>query len=381
LQLHVLCFDTNNSHRSSTSFTPVYRIERRFPDLQSILDEFDVESVEDIDVWGIDPGEVNPAAFCRLERQGSSQGSTGIATNSNKNIVDRAEDKVNNPVLPPSIVANNLVVSRLAMYTPTLAHRNHMNAIKEHRPVLLPGQNATPDVWARADLDRDKTGTSIPSIKDIENLVHPYQYESQQDCEMAIQWIIQVGPVLQGFYASNRIQKLNWELRKSKDAEMNLAIDAVLRTCTRKTLFCYGNGKFKTGLNLTSVHESFKDKFAQKVSLFEYCAFSAFPFGLQQKLTFAHMIFFYSIGDCRGACCGIGRRNVNINHVPNMRGARRTFTFSQADDAVMRLFELRSVASQGCDRSPQSGHCRRDLDSHTDPPLSSLSHNCQCALD
>ncbi|OAQ25502.1 hypothetical protein K457DRAFT_129043 [Linnemannia elongata AG-77] len=45
---------------------------------------------------------------------------------------------------------------------------------------------------------------------------------------------------------------------------MDLAIDAVLRTCTRKTLFCYGNGNFKTGLNLASVHESFKGKFTQK---------------------------------------------------------------------------------------------------------------------
>ncbi|KAI8597248.1 hypothetical protein EDD21DRAFT_357425 [Dissophora ornata] len=120
------------------------------------------------------------------------------------------------------------------------------------------------DLWARADLDCDKTGTSIPSIKDIENLVLPSQYESQEDCETAIQRIIQVGPVLQGFYASNRIQRLNWEQRKSKDAEMDWAIDAVLRSCTRKTLFCYGNGKFRTGLNLASVHESYKGKFAQK---------------------------------------------------------------------------------------------------------------------
>ncbi|KAF9115689.1 hypothetical protein BGX30_006194, partial [Mortierella sp. GBA39] len=54
------------------------------------------------------------------------------------------------------------------------------------------------------------------------------------------------------------------ELNKWKDAEIDWAVDGVLRSCTRKSLFCYGNGKFRTGLNLASMHESFKGRFAQK---------------------------------------------------------------------------------------------------------------------
>ncbi|KAG0376645.1 hypothetical protein BGX24_007450 [Mortierella sp. AD032] len=259
LALHTLCFDTTRRFRSRTSFAPIYRIERQFPTLQSILEAFGVDSVEEIDVWGVDPGEVNPAAFCRLERHVQ-------AGDSSMDAVDQAEDDVNNPTIPPSVVANNLIVSRLALYSPILAHRNYLDTIKTQRPVLAPGQETTPDLWAKGDLDRDKTGISLPSIKDVENLVLPYQHDTQEDCEKALQRVFLVHPVLQGFYASDRIRKLNWELKKCKDAEIDWAMDALLRTCSRKTLFCYGNGKFRTGLNLAFMHETFKGRFAQKAS-------------------------------------------------------------------------------------------------------------------
>lgn len=261
LQLHTLCFDTSNHFRSRSSFAPILRIERQFPTMESILDVFRVDSVEEIDVWGVDPGEVNAAAFCRLERQ--IQKSSDVATTSSKD-TNRPKEDLNNPILPRATVAHNLVVSRAALYSPTLSHRNQLDNIKQDRPIRLPGQEATPDLWVNADLNHDKTGISMPSIKDIENLVLPYQYTSREDCEKAIQRTFLVRPVLQGFYASDRVRKLNWELGKWKLAEMEWAVDAVLRTCTRKTLFCYGNGAFRTGLNLASPHETFKALFAQK---------------------------------------------------------------------------------------------------------------------
>ncbi|KAF9138641.1 hypothetical protein BGX30_008923 [Mortierella sp. GBA39] len=57
---------------------------------------------------------------------------------------------------------------------------------------------------------------------------------------------------------------MDWDLKKAKKAEVEVAIDAVLKECTSKTLFCYGNGSFRTGINLASPHESFKALFAQK---------------------------------------------------------------------------------------------------------------------
>ncbi|KAF9946295.1 hypothetical protein BGZ72_000464 [Mortierella alpina] len=152
LQMHALCLETNKPHRSQTSLTLLHWIERCFLDLQSTLVEFDVESVKDINVWSIDPGEVNPAAFCRLERQGS----TGIATNSSRDNVGRAEHEVNIQILPPTIVARNLVVDRLAVYVLP----SPLDAIKQYRPIFVPQEN-------------------------IENLVRPHQYEFQEDCETA----------------------------------------------------------------------------------------------------------------------------------------------------------------------------------------------------
>ncbi|KAG0069876.1 hypothetical protein BGZ89_001946 [Linnemannia elongata] len=64
-ELHVTCYDTAKPYRSRTAYVPIYRIENRFPTLESILREFGVSSVEDTDILGVDPGEANPfAEFC-----------------------------------------------------------------------------------------------------------------------------------------------------------------------------------------------------------------------------------------------------------------------------------------------------------------------------
>ena len=49
---------------------------------------------------------------------------------------------------------------------------------------------------------------------------------------------------------------------------MDLAIAAILKEYPKKTLFCYGNGSFRTGINLASPHEAFKTLFAQEVRSF-----------------------------------------------------------------------------------------------------------------
>ncbi|KAF8945454.1 hypothetical protein BGZ47_002601 [Haplosporangium gracile] len=205
LQLHTLCYDTTKAHRSRGSFAPVYRTERRFLTFQSILDEFGVEFVDDIDVWGVDLGKVNPAAFCRLERL--VEESRSVGTSVDKAVLSRPEDSNNSPVFFPAIAAYYLVVSRLALYSPVLAHRSHLDNIKMQRPVVAPGQEVSADLWVSVDPDRDKINVSLPFIKDMENLLPPYQHDTQEELEKAIQRVFLVRPVLQDFYASGQIKR------------------------------------------------------------------------------------------------------------------------------------------------------------------------------
>ncbi|KAF9128763.1 hypothetical protein BGW39_004788 [Mortierella sp. 14UC] len=179
-ELHVNCFDTMKSYRSKSAFAPIYRIETRFPTLQSILDEFSASSIEEIDVWGIDPGEVNTAAFCRILRTCSTPNDTNTAMHDNSGGRGQLDAPASsNRILPLGVEAKNL-------------------------------------------------------------------------------------GILHGFFGSARVKAMDWDLKKAKKAEVDLAIDAILRECTAKTLFCYGNGSFRTGINLASPHESFKAVFAQK---------------------------------------------------------------------------------------------------------------------
>jgi hypothetical protein len=204
LQLHVLCYDLQKPYRSRTSIVPIYRIERRFPTLQSVLD-----AVEEIDVWGIDPGEVNPAAFCRIERQknrssrGSTEGQDGAQ--------DGAQEStnMNDVVVSPGITAHNLVISRTAIYSPVLSHRGKMDEMKACRPILAPGEKTTAKLWARADCDQDKNGVSLPSIKNIENLLLPKHHDSSDDLESTVRRLYLVRPLLQDFYSSDRVRRLD----------------------------------------------------------------------------------------------------------------------------------------------------------------------------
>jgi hypothetical protein len=94
---------------------------------------------------------------------------------------------------------------------------------------------------------------------------------------------------MQDFYGSERIKRLDWELYKWKKSEMGWAVDAVISSCT---LFCYCNGKFRTGLNLILAHESFKGRFTQKVGYFFYIIPLQFLLPHNIILTFAHWYFF-----------------------------------------------------------------------------------------
>ncbi|KAF9119175.1 hypothetical protein BGX30_004042, partial [Mortierella sp. GBA39] len=248
-------FYTTKPYRSISAFIPIYRIDNRFPTLQSILDEFGVSSIEEIDVWGIDPGEVNRAAFCRVLRTYLTSIDTNVATD---------DDASTNSTLPPSLEAKNLVVSRRSLCQPVFVYRQKMEDLSTTRITVSPGQTIEGKLWAEQKYGQADGRTSIPSISEILNVLPSRQYQQVADMEQSTFRFFLVQDILHGFYGSARVKAMDWDLKRVKKAEMNLAIDAILRECTTKALFCYGNGFFRRGINLASPHESFKAVFAQK---------------------------------------------------------------------------------------------------------------------
>ncbi|KAF9342253.1 hypothetical protein BGX26_007957, partial [Mortierella sp. AD094] len=63
-QVHVVAFDTKTPYRLK-SFNPIRRIEKRFPDKDSVL-QFFKKNGSLVNTCGVDPGEANTAAFCHV---------------------------------------------------------------------------------------------------------------------------------------------------------------------------------------------------------------------------------------------------------------------------------------------------------------------------
>ncbi|KAG0356715.1 hypothetical protein BGX24_006355, partial [Mortierella sp. AD032] len=264
-ELHVDCFDTMRPYRSKSSFVPINRIENKFPTLQSILDEFGVSSIEEINVWGVDPGEVNTAAFCRVLRTDLTLIDTNMATDDDAGPEHPCSDRVStNSILPPGLEAKNLVVSRKSLFQPTFAHRQKLEDLSTTRITVSPDQTIEGKLWAEQRGGQADGRTSIPSISEILDVLPSRQYQQVADLEQSTLRFFLVQDILHGFYGSARVKAMDWDLKKAKKAEMDLAINAILGECPTKTLFCYGNGSFRTGINLASPHEAFKAVFAQK---------------------------------------------------------------------------------------------------------------------
>ncbi|KAF8930119.1 hypothetical protein BGZ58_008454 [Dissophora ornata] len=209
-QLHVLSFDTRKGYRSKRSFQPIHRIEKLLPDEDAVRRLFGK------------PGDrvpMNDLGPDSLEAMTGVEGDTGGRCGTD--VVDSKNgSSVSSQVM-------NLVTHK--------------------------------------DVDTDaKTG--LPSIKEIESVLPPLNYATVDELETALKRWHLVEPVLHGFYGSGKVKGLGWELSKSKEAEVDWAISSVLRHCKGPTVFVYGNGKFRTGLNLASPHESFRDKFAVKAT-------------------------------------------------------------------------------------------------------------------
>ncbi|KAF9950829.1 hypothetical protein BGZ70_001218 [Mortierella alpina] len=238
VRLNVMVYDTTKAHGWKDPSSFVRRIENAFPTQESVQAVFQ-KPAPDIRVVGVDPGERNVAAFC---------------------CVTRANDRTRNQ-LGRSIVAKNLVMSRTSLYAPALAYRAMLQDLKSQRVRVDLGAQINGAIWS--DMDRQGS-VGLPTIYDMENLLQGSTFGTMAEMEDALRRYACVEPVLHEFYSSEKVKRMRWELSKATRAEMDWAISAALKDCPPLTLFAYGNGSFRTGLNLASKHETFKQKFAAR---------------------------------------------------------------------------------------------------------------------
>lgn len=239
-QLQLLAYDLTKNRQAPGRKEFLKRIEKQYPTQQSIINAFG-QNLESVVVVGIDPGEVVSGAFCV-----------------------RLDDK--------TVV--NLLVKRASLYQPTLAFRAWEQEWRRQHPTAGPADNVNASLWTRKADNKNRT-TFLPSIHDLENALHPTSYASLDALKCAHQQYFELEPIIHGFYSSSDWKKAVYQHRMAKLAEMDMAVAGVLRLVDealkstpmagRRVLFALGNGTFRTGFNLTSVHNTFLRRLQQKV--------------------------------------------------------------------------------------------------------------------
>ncbi|KAK3835544.1 MAG: hypothetical protein J3R72DRAFT_213788 [Linnemannia gamsii] len=247
-------------YRSKSPFVPIYRIENKFPTLQSILDEFGVSSIEEINVWGVDLGEVNTAAFCRILRTDLTSIDTNMAPDDDAGPEHPCSDQVStNSILPPSWCGSQesgcwQKITFPADICPStknggsIDNEDHRQSRPDDRGQAMGRAEGRASGWTNVDSEhqRDPGRAAIPTLST--NCRLGAIYAPIFPCSRYLSWILWVC----------KSKAMDWDLKKAKKAEMDLAINAILSECATKTLLCYGDGSFRTGINLASPQETFK---------------------------------------------------------------------------------------------------------------------------
>lgn len=164
---------------------------------------------------------------------------------------------------------------RSALYAPTLAHRDALEALKRRRPTIDQFTDIDPAIWTIPC--QSSGGIDLPSIAEIESSLPDKSFLSLEEHEDNLRGWWYANEVLTGFYSSRRLKRWSWELTKSTKAERDWAVEGALRLANPEggaqtgpagpVLFVYGNGAFRTSTNLPSKHVAFKHYFYQKVCL------------------------------------------------------------------------------------------------------------------
>ncbi|KAF9082447.1 hypothetical protein BGX23_012457 [Mortierella sp. AD031] len=212
-QLQLLAYELTKNRKAPCHKDFLQRIGNQYLIRQSIMDAFG-ENMESVVVIRIDPGEVVSGAFCMRLTDGT-------------------------------------VVS-------LLMKRASLHADDEDKP------------------------TSLFSVHDLENALHSTTYEAWDAVVSAQRQYVELEPILHGFYSSSDWKEAAYRYRMAKLSEMDMAVAGVLRLVDealegipvkeRRVLFADGNGTFKSGLNLTSVHTTFLRRLLQKSMALGYKA-------------------------------------------------------------------------------------------------------------
>lgn len=238
LELQVLAYDTK--HEPHGALDPVMRIEKVLPDEDAIARVFQGKIPK---CRGWDPGELVAAALCLIEHESEWNG---------------APDPGDPPV-------NNLMIRRAALYSPTTAARSERERVKNRKLQVVPGESIDGGIWAR-DVDPKGARTDVQSIQEIESCLPPKGQVTVEDFESAVRVRVSIEPLLREFEGSRHMKKATWEESKAVRAELDMAVAAILRFCgPEPCLIAIGNGKFRTGINLASKHETLQSHFAKKV--------------------------------------------------------------------------------------------------------------------
>lgn len=241
LQLQVLAYDTRSRYQPAFAIDPVMRMEKVLPDHATIMRMFNGQIPKCI---GWDPGELVTAALCMIHHAHNW---------------DRQPEAQDPPV-------SNLLIRRPALYSPTTSARTDRERIKNRSPVAQANEAITGDLWVR---EQDSTAATLrlPSLADIESALPSKEQCTVDEFEQALLVRLSLEPLLREIYSTSRLQKDRWAEKRAKRAELDMAVDAILRLCgPEPCLIAIGNGTFRTGLNLASKHECFKTHFAKKVT-------------------------------------------------------------------------------------------------------------------
>lgn len=230
IQLQMIAYDVRKPRQSARSRTYIQDLTRRFPSKESIDQTFHGKQ-RDAVVVGVDPGEVVSAAFCAL-----------------------------NPRAPDQ--ATNLIVKRSALNAPGFAHRAMLQELKGRPGVELDG--------------------GLHTVYDIEATLRPWNQQSGDEHRSSLQQFHHSYEALRSFYASSGVKKMNWERQKAYHAELQWAAHRALGMIpnNQPSLIVYGDGKFRTGIGLSSLHETFKGVFLRKVCNVTSIVFPCLPNGI-----------------------------------------------------------------------------------------------------
>ncbi|KAF9086573.1 hypothetical protein BGX29_001339, partial [Mortierella sp. GBA35] len=194
VHLQLLAFDTSKPWRSKKSAQFIQRIKGAFPDASAFLSKIG-PFLEDLVVVGIDSGEIITAALCR-----------------------KVDDDDHNL---------NLLITRSALYSPTMAHPHWLDQLTPIRSVIAAREDIDPLTWT-------KTGSLGYRIHD-----HPIEHQGNR-----------VDSFTDGIRG---LKRTSWSHVKSKRGEMDKAIASALKLCIISDYDGGGVNKDSAGTDKQSV--------------------------------------------------------------------------------------------------------------------------------